>query len=97
MFINLGFAGLVAVLFFMDSRDLAQTVRDLQSEQIRQNQEDRKMFRDELRNQQQEFHHAVKVMENAALNNHTALLDNQRVIIQAIQQLNTSIANNKKP
>lgn len=62
---QLGFAGLIGVLFLIDSRDRSNQLREMQTETRNQSREDRQMFREELKSQREELKSAVEQMKRA--------------------------------
>lgn len=63
--LQLGFAGVIAVLFVMDSRDRSDQLRVMAEENMVQSREDRAMFREEMAAQRQALSQAVTEMRRA--------------------------------
>lgn len=63
--LQLGFAGVIAVLFVMDSRDRSDQLRQMAEENRQQAREDRSMFREEMAAQRQTLSQAVTEMRRA--------------------------------
>jgi predicted nuclease with TOPRIM domain len=63
--LQLGFAGVIAVLFVMDSRDRSDQLRRMAEENRLQAREDRSLFRDELKAQRDTLSEAVREMRRA--------------------------------
>lgn len=63
--LQLGFAGVIGVLFVLDSRDRSDQLRQMAEETRLQAREDRSLFRDELKAQRETLSEAVKEMRRA--------------------------------
>lgn len=63
--LQLGFAGVIGVLFVMDSRDRSEQLRTMAEETRLQAREDRSLFRDELKAQRETLSEAVREMRRA--------------------------------
>jgi len=63
--LQLGFAGVVCLLFIMDSRDRSAQLKDMVNENRLQAREDRTMFREELKVQREVLAEAVQEMKRA--------------------------------
>ena len=63
--VQLGFAGLIGLLFALDSRDRSSQLREMQVETRNQARDDRIMFREEMRSQRESLNAAVAEMRNA--------------------------------
>ena len=62
---QLGFAGLIAILFAADSRERSRQLADFQVESRQQAREDRQMYREEAQAQRTELRGAVNEMRRA--------------------------------
>jgi len=80
---QLGFAGLIALLYFMDARDRTHQLQQFQDNAQLQAREDRQMFRDDARANREEIRAAVAEMKRAV----DRLDESQRVIKQDVREL----------
>lgn len=63
--LQLGFAGVIALLFVIDSRDRSTQLRETQVETRQQARDDRALFRDEMKMQRDVLGNAVTEMKRA--------------------------------